>query len=96
MKLKTFEAFSMHRDKCDRCKLPTQNVTIQSMFNDDVICNNCYNDEKSDPEYRKYELKDLIEHYQKLIDGENNSMRKEHYIDSQLKFKQELEQLNKQ
>ena len=28
--------------------------------------------------------------------NKNNSMRKEHYIDSQLKFKQELEQLNKQ
>jgi hypothetical protein len=95
MKLKTFESFSMNRDRCDRCKLSTHGVTIQSMFNNDVICNNCYQDEKSDPEYRKYELKDLIEHYQKLISRENNSLRKEHYEKEKLKFIQELEELNK-
>lgn len=95
MKLRTFEAFSMHRDRCDRCKLKTHNVTTQSMFNDDVICNNCLQDEKSDPDYRKYELKDLIEHYQKLIDGTNDSARKAYYEKEQLKFKQELEELNK-
>jgi hypothetical protein len=96
MKLKTFEAFSMHRDRCDRCKLPTQGITIQSMFNDDVICNSCHQDEKSDPEYRKAELKDLIEHYQKLINGTNDTTRKEYYRNGQLKFIQELEELNKQ
>ena len=95
MKLRTFEAFSMHRDRCDRCKLKTYGITTQSMFNDDVICNNCHQDEKSDPDYRKYELKDLIEHYQKLIDGTNDAVRKAHYEREQLKFKQELEELNK-
>jgi hypothetical protein len=96
MKLKTFEAFDMQRNRCDRCKLPTQGITIQSMFNDNVICNSCYQDEKSDPDYRKAELKDLIEHYHKLINRENNSMRKEHYEKEKLKFIQELEELNKQ
>ena len=49
--LKTFESFGMHRDNCDRCKGPTDNKTTQSMFNEQVICMKCKDDEIEDPEY---------------------------------------------
>jgi hypothetical protein len=49
--LKTFEAFGMQRDNCDRCGEPTNGVTIMSMFNEDVICMTCKQNEKKDPEY---------------------------------------------
>lgn len=51
MKLKKFESFSMQRDNCDRCKNPTDNITTQSMFNEEVICMNCKDLERKDPEY---------------------------------------------
>lgn len=50
--LKTFESFSMHRELCDRCHKPTGGSTIMSMFNDDVICMACKEEEKQDPEYK--------------------------------------------
>lgn len=50
-KLKTFENFSMRRDVCDRCGSDTHNMTTQSMFNEDVICMDCKEKEKKDPEY---------------------------------------------
>ena len=49
--LKTFESFGMQRDNCDRCKGPTGNTTTQSMFNEQVICMKCKEDEIKDPEY---------------------------------------------
>ena len=49
--LKTYENFSMRRDVCDRCGGDTHNMTTQSMFNEDVICMYCKEDEKKDPEY---------------------------------------------
>jgi hypothetical protein len=49
--IKTFESFSMRRDNCDRCGEPTNNITTMSMFNEDVICMNCKEKEKKDPEY---------------------------------------------
>lgn len=45
------ESFSMNRDKCDRCGESTNNSTTMSMFNTDVICMGCKDDEKNDPEY---------------------------------------------
>lgn len=54
-KLKTFESFDMRRDNCDRCGEPTNNVTTQSMFNEDVICMNCKEEERKDPEYKAAE-----------------------------------------
>ncbi len=48
----TKESFSMHRDKCDRCGGSTDNTTTMSMFNTDVICMKCKEDEKKDPEYK--------------------------------------------
>lgn len=49
--IKSFESFSMYREFCDRCKGPTNNTTTTSMFNMDVICMNCKEEEKKDPEY---------------------------------------------
>ena len=49
--LKTFEAFSMRRDNCDRCGKPTNNITTMSQFNEDIICMDCKKEEKNDPEY---------------------------------------------
>ena len=54
--LKTFEAFGMQRDNCDRCGKSTRNgrsygATTMSVFNEDVICMDCKKEEKNDPEY---------------------------------------------
>lgn len=49
--LKTFESFSMNKSVCDRCNEPTNGVTTMSIFNEDVICKQCKEDEKNDPEY---------------------------------------------
>jgi hypothetical protein len=49
--LKTYEGFSMRRDFCDRCGEPTNNRTTLSLFNTDVICIPCKEEEKKDPEY---------------------------------------------
>ncbi len=49
--LKTYESFDMRRDNCDRCGGPTNNSTTMSIFNTDVICMSCKEEEKKDPEY---------------------------------------------
>ena len=56
--LKKFESFSMYREFCDRCKGPTNNTTTQSMFNEQVICMVCKDEEKKDPEYEAAERAD--------------------------------------
>ena len=50
--IKTFESFSMRKDNFDICGEPTNNITIMSMFNEDVICMSCKEKEKKDPEYK--------------------------------------------
>jgi len=50
-KIKLFESFGMNKDICDRCGGPTGNQTTMSMFNDQVICMSCKEDEIKDPEY---------------------------------------------
>lgn len=58
--LKTFESFSkwlnqdlhMYRENCDRCKKPTGGTTTLSIFNEQVICMNCKDEERKDPEYK--------------------------------------------
>lgn len=50
--LKKFESFSMHRELCDRCHKPTGGVITMSIFNTDVICMPCKEEEKNDPEYQ--------------------------------------------
>jgi len=49
--LKTYESFGMNKSICDRCGEPTNGVTTMSMFNEDVICMTCKQDEKNDTEY---------------------------------------------
>lgn len=56
--LKKFESFSMYREFCDRCKGPTNGETTQSMFNEEVICMKCKDEEKKDPEYKAAEEAD--------------------------------------
>ncbi len=49
--LSKFESFSMRRENCDRCGESTNNSTTMSIFNTDVICMKCKENEKNDPEY---------------------------------------------
>ena len=49
--LKTYESFDMRRELCDRCGESTNNSTTMSIFNTDVICMSCKEEEKRDPEY---------------------------------------------
>ena len=66
--LKTYESFDMYREKCDRCKGPTDNKTTQSMFNEQVICMVCKGEEKKDPEYEAAERADQ----EAYLSGERN------------------------
>jgi len=45
------ESFGMNKSICDRCGESTDGVTTMSMFNEDVICMTCKQNEKNDPEY---------------------------------------------
>ena len=49
--IKSFEGFSMRRDVCDRCGKDTNGKTTMSIFNQDVICLPCKENEKKDPDY---------------------------------------------
>lgn len=50
--LNKFEAFSMHKEICDRCHKPTNGITIMSIFNQDIICDECCGNERKDPEFK--------------------------------------------
>ncbi len=50
--IKKYEAFSMHKELCDRCGKSTNGITTMSIFNEDVICDKCCGAEKHDPEYQ--------------------------------------------
>lgn len=41
----------MNVEKCERCKTPTNGTTIMSMFNTQVICMPCKEEEKENPRY---------------------------------------------
>lgn len=47
----TNESFDMNKHTCDRCKGPTNNTTTMSIFNEDIICISCKEEERKDPEY---------------------------------------------
>ncbi len=64
--LKAYESFDMRREKCDRCGGPTNNSTTMSIFNTDVICMSCKEEEKKDPEYGAASLAE-IEAYRKGV-----------------------------
>ena len=44
---------NMNVENCERCGKPTNGKTITSMFNEDVICMKCKEEERSHPEYKK-------------------------------------------
>lgn len=41
----------MNVKKCERCKNPTNGISIMSMFNTQVICMPCKEEEKENPRY---------------------------------------------
>jgi hypothetical protein len=47
-----FETFSMNVDTCPRCGESTDGKTTMSIFNTDVICIPCKEEEKKDPDYQ--------------------------------------------
>lgn len=49
--LRTYESFDMNKSNCDRCGQPTHGRTTMSIFNTDIICMSCKDEEKKDPEY---------------------------------------------
>jgi len=51
MIIKRFESFGMNKENCERCGQPTKGVTTMSIFNEDVICIPCKEEEKNDPDY---------------------------------------------
>lgn len=53
------ESFGMQRDNCDRCGKSTNGSTIMSIFNEDVICLSCKEEEKKDPEYEAASLAEI-------------------------------------
>jgi hypothetical protein len=60
--IKKFEGFSMQKDNCERCYEPTNGVTAMGVFNQDVICSDCKEAEKDDPDYelaRNTELEEV-------------------------------------
>lgn len=63
-----FESFGMSRDICDRCKLPTGGRTIMSIFNQDVICMPCKEEEKLDPDYNVASLAELLAMRDGIVD----------------------------
>ncbi len=56
----TNESFDMYREKCDRCGGSTNNSTTMSIFNTDVICMSCKDEERKDPEYKPAEATERI------------------------------------
>jgi hypothetical protein len=41
----------MNVKNCERCKTPTNGISIMSMFNTQVICIPCKEEEKENPRY---------------------------------------------
>jgi hypothetical protein len=46
------ESFGMNKENCDRCGKPTGGTTTMGIFNEDVICMPCKEEEKKDPDYK--------------------------------------------
>lgn len=42
-----------HLEICDRCGGPTNGITTMSMFNTDIICMKCKDEEKKNPRYKE-------------------------------------------
>ena len=52
---------SMYRENCDRCHQSTNGVTIMSMYNEDVICMTCKENEKKRDDYKQAVDADIAE-----------------------------------
>jgi len=52
-KILKFESFEMNKSTCDRCGENTNGTTIMSVFNTDIICMKCKEEERNDPDYKK-------------------------------------------
>jgi len=50
--INVFENFDMRQSLCQRCYKNTNGVTTMSIFNTDVICLDCCDAEKKDPDYK--------------------------------------------
>lgn len=50
---------------CNRCKKATTS-TIMSMFNEEMICEDCKDYERTRPGYKAAEIKDLTEYARRL------------------------------
>lgn len=53
--------FNMQKENCDRCSKPTNGTTIMSMYNEDVICLDCKEEEKKREDYDKAVKADIDE-----------------------------------
>jgi hypothetical protein len=62
------ESFGMNKENCDRCGHPTNGTTIMSIFNEDVICMTCKEEEKKDPDYKAASFAEM----QAIRNGDNN------------------------
>ena len=51
----------MIKEKCDRCGKDLRCGSIMSMFNRDIICGDCKDEERSHPDYKKAQDAELAE-----------------------------------
>ena len=51
----------MAKDECQRCHNNTYGITTMSMFNEDIICMICKEEEKKHPDYEKAVNSDIEE-----------------------------------
>ena len=52
---------SMYRENCDRCGQKTNGVTIMSMYNEDIICMTCKENERKRADYKDAQDADIAE-----------------------------------
>ena len=62
---------------CDRCNLPNDNKTTMSMFNTDVICMTCKEEEKNHPEYKNASDAELSAWKERVINFEGIGLPKD-------------------
>lgn len=54
----------MNRENCERCDQPTNGITIMSMYNEQIICRTCKDNERK------------REDYSKAVEADNEEIRK--------------------
>lgn len=53
------ESFYMNTSICDRCGGDTNGTTTMSIFNLQIVCMKCKENEKKDPEYKAASLEEI-------------------------------------